>query len=138
MSARYNNLQASAPGLMEKVVAFLNFKASSHSGHDTNDLPNIQQLSGSLQRDIRVALYKPGIKEVRLFGLASSDEADKVKMERLFSDIDRDNSGTLCGEEINQLLTKLGLEIPQEDFKAAMLAMDRSLQDERVRCSTKR
>ena len=54
----------------------------------------------------------------------SSQSEKELAIERLFNEIDRDNSGTLDRDEIGALAEKLGKQMSDEELDEAMAAMD--------------
>jgi hypothetical protein len=94
----------SSQRLIAKVVSFLNFKSSSHSGNALPKDGSFAELSPALRREIRVAMYRPALMRVRLFGRAPQDVKHMALMRKLFEEIDEDNSQTLNEHEIRQLM----------------------------------
>ena len=59
----------------------------------------------------------PMLVEVKLFGHSQMDEADKLKVDRLFASEDTDGSRMLDEQEVHLLTTDLGLHLTQNQFQ---------------------
>ena len=74
--------------LIDKIVAFLQFKGNSSSSRefDVDLSPNFAELSEALQEEIKVAVFRPMLMEVRMFGRCSADKEDELKVEEMFKE----------------------------------------------------
>jgi len=128
-------------GLIQKVVTFLNFKANSQSSHQFDPDGAFGSLSETLQEEINVAVFRPMLAEIRMFGHCEDDKKEAVKVEELFHNADTGGNAepgkdgelddavpNLDESEIRALINSLmeGVEISDEDLREAMDQMDSS------------
>eukprot|EP01052_Picozoa_sp_SAG31_P014893 SAG31_NODE_941_length_10868_cov_9.232241_2_plen_701_part_00 len=110
--------------LIRRIVEYLNFRASSHAAHSFNDQdPRLEALSGPLRKELRVTLFEPIVKKLKMFGWNTSQVADK-DLKALFDEIDADGGGTLDADEMKELIIGLGQSATDEDVEKLMDEMD--------------
>jgi hypothetical protein len=113
--------------LIDKVVGFLRFKATSSSRREFNvdESPNFGELSDALQEEIKVAVFRPVLKEVRMFGQCSEDREDEDKVADMFRTVDADHSGYISDSEVSQLIFEhFQVSLSDEELAAAIEKMD--------------
>ena len=115
--------------MIQKVVAFLHFKGASISSREFDLEGSFSQLSEALQDEIRVAIYRPVLQGVRLFGHSPTDATDHLNVEQLFEHADPDGSGKLDEDEVRALIQELHIDLSEDELKAAMEAMDEAAED---------
>lgn len=112
------------PSLIQRIVEYLNFRASSHAAHSFNDQdPRLESLSGPLRKELRVTLFEPIVKKLKMFGWNTSKVDDK-DLRALFDEIDADGGGTLDEEEMKELIIGMGQSATDEDVTKLMTEMD--------------
>jgi hypothetical protein len=111
--------------LIDQVVRFLNFRSSVLAGNSySDDDDRFASLSPFLKRQIQIALYRPVLKRVPLFGWNEDDLAEDEMLRNLFIEIDSDGGGELELLEIEQLMTMLELGLTPGQIKACFNEMD--------------
>lgn len=113
--------------LIDKIVGFLRFKATSSSSRefDVKSSPNFAALSEALQEEIKVAVFRPMLMEVRFFGWCSDDKKDEANVKAMFRAVDSDHSGMITDSEVRQLmLDHFHIKMSDAELSAAIEKMD--------------
>lgn len=111
--------------LIEDVIQYLNFKASSISGfYFDEDDPRFNSLSHELKKDLKVRLFTPALERVKMFGYSKEDEKEKERVGTMFRKTDTDGGGYLDKEEIRGLTKRLHIDFTDEQLSQAMNEMD--------------
>ena len=121
-------LSDSKSALMEKVVAFLQFKNGSQTQSRDFDPDGVfSNLSQALQEETRAAVFIPLLQEIRLFGHCIRDKVDQNHLNRLFNEADPDGSGELSEDEVKTLvIDHFGVQLNKDELKEAIDTMDAS------------
>eukprot|EP01043_Picozoa_sp_COSAG02_P022379 COSAG02_NODE_1162_length_14168_cov_10.478570_6_plen_853_part_00 len=119
---KYNDLPFS---LIEDVIHYLNFKASSISGlYFEDDDPRFESLSVELKKLLKIRLLTPALQRVKMFGYSKEDEKERERVRVMFQKTDTDNGGFLDKDEIHGLTKRLKIEFTPEQLNQAMNEMD--------------
>ena len=63
--------------LIRRVVEYLNFRSSSHAAHSFNEQDHrLDVLSGPLRKELRVTLFLPIVKKLKMFGWNRTEVRD--------------------------------------------------------------
>lgn len=91
--------------LITKIIKFLNFKANSRSGNEFHESDGgFAALSPPLKYELRVALLKPYLMKVNMFGHDPADIEEEEVVKKRFTSADEDGGGSLTLAEIKQLI----------------------------------
>jgi len=91
--------------LITKVIKFLNFKANSRSGNEFHENDGgFAALSPPLKKQLRVALLKPYLLKVKMFGHDILDLEEENLVKSRFDRADTSGDGDLEYEEIKKLI----------------------------------
>jgi hypothetical protein len=113
-------------GLVEEAVRFLNFRASSLSGHAfTADADEFKMLSPGLIESIQNAVYRPVLERVRFFGWNEEDRLENEQVKKMFDDIDTDGGGSLDKAETSALFKKLQIDLTDVQYDQVFHELDR-------------
>ena len=111
--------------LVEDTVRFLNFRASSLSGHAfAAEADEFSMLSPGLIEAIQNAVYRPVLERVRFFGWNKDDEAENQMVKVMFDDIDTDGGGSLDKAEVGALFKKLQIGLTEEQYDQVFQELD--------------
>ena len=112
--------------LVEETVRFLNFRASSLSGHAFDEEhDDFSMLSPGLIESIQNAVYRPVLERVRFFGWNKEDELEHDQVKKMFDDIDTDGGGSLDKAETSALFKKLQIALTDEQYEQVFGELDR-------------
>ena len=118
------------PKLIDQTIAFLNFKATSNSGSTIGEYDErFALLSQPLKRRIKIALFMPGLINVKMLGWAKDSIAEHDRVVEMFNradlNADSDEGGSLDREEIRHLITvHLGMVMTEEQTDMAFMEMN--------------
>lgn len=119
---KYNNLPFE---LIQDVIHYLNFKASSISGlYVEEDDPRFESLSPELKKELKVKLLTPALQRVKMFGYSKEDAKERERVHAMFMKTDVDGGGFLDKEEIRGLTARLKIEFSDDQLAQAMKEMD--------------
>lgn len=105
-------------------MQYLNFRATTLAGNSFSyEDERFTALSTKLKDRIQIALYKPVLKSIALFGWDEDSLAEDEELKQMFGSIDTDGGGTLDVGEIGQLMQTIGLSLPQEQVEACFEEM---------------
>jgi len=112
--------------LVEETVRFLNFRASSLSGHAFDaEGEDFSMLSPGLIESIQNAVYRPVLERVRFFGWNKEDELENEQVQKMFDDIDTDGGGSLDKAETSALFKKLQIALTDDQYDQVFGELDR-------------
>ena len=111
--------------LIANAVRFLNFRASSLSGHSFhgND-DKFSMLSPGITREIQIAIYRPVLQRVRSFGWNQEDEKEEAALQDLFDRIDTSNDGSIEVKEARQIFEGMEIDLTQQQLEQVFAEMD--------------
>mmetsp|Transcript_23246 Transcript_23246/g.45843 ORF Transcript_23246/g.45843 Transcript_23246/m.45843 type:complete len:841 (+) Transcript_23246:50-2572(+) len=96
------------PGLILTVNKFLRFRTTSRAAaHDKSFDPIFNNLTPSLRREIHIAVLKPSIMKVPMFGWEPTDMQERARTRKLFDKIDVDKSDEIDVGEMSTLMAHL-------------------------------
>merc|ERR1711988_814988 len=81
-------------------------------------------LSEPLKRRIKIALFKPALINVKMLGHAKDSIEEDRRVRELFEETDTDGGGSLDHEEIQGLISRLGMEMTAAQMQATFEKMD--------------
>jgi hypothetical protein len=113
------------PRLIDEAVRFMNFRATSLSGHafhPEND--QFSMLSPGLIEAIQNAIYRPVLENVRFFGWNEADEAEHETLETVFHEFDSDGSGSLSKERTADVFTAHNINLTDRQMDHIFRDMD--------------
>lgn len=113
--------------LIQDAVRFLNFRASSLSGHSFHEHDaKFSMLSPGIIRAIQIAVYRPVLSRVQFFGWNEEDEKEEAALQDLFSRIDVSNDGTITIDEAEMIFKGMEIALTKEQLGQVFAEMDKN------------
>jgi hypothetical protein len=109
-------------GVTVAVLTWLSRRWQGNAFESNDD--RFQMLSPGLKRQIQVAVYRPVMQNVRIFGWNELDLEEELAVKAMFDRIDTDRGGTLDHEETKQLFKDLDLELTPSQFEQCFAELD--------------
>lgn len=106
--------------LINDAVRFLNFRASSLSGHSFHaEDSRFNMLSPGIIRDIQTELYRPVLNRVGFFGWNKDELEEETVLKNLFDRIDVTKDGTVSIDEAKAIFSQMDIVLSAEQLLTA-------------------
>ena len=111
--------------LLKDVVKFLSFQSSVVSGHSyQEDDPRFIGLSPGLKERIQIAVNRPVLENVRMFGWNKEYDREDKSIQLFFERADEDGGGSLDIDEMGNLFDSLNIELDRTELQQCFQEMD--------------
>ena len=120
-----NNCTRFDERLIKETVRFLNFRSTVLSGHSFDASSEVfDGLSPGLRDRINIAVNRPVLEKIRLFGWNPIDFDEEKQLRHLFDSIDTAQDGVLHEKEMQSLFMKEKIDVTAGQFKKCFTEMD--------------